>query len=742
MLPAVSSSAQRRLPRKPLVQKLIPDEDKLAPPSTGSLTKRVNAWQDALPDLYLKQQTALVKSLQGTYQQVRSPASQRRARRTRQWLGATPTPRRKHSSLGLTEQEVNRNLLVSTTIVGVNLLGTLIFPPLTVLTVPVILVATYPVFKITWLYLVRNRRPNVSFMVCLTILASIATGHYALAILNALVNQLAFKLQFRIQDDSQHRLVNVFKQQNYFVYTLINGVEIRTPFTNIRRGDIIVVHTGETVPVDGIITAGTAGIDQHLLTGESQPVEKGVGEAVFAATMVLTGSLHIKAEKAGEETMVSQIGQILNKTISDKTDMQLRADTMADRTVMPTLLLSLITLPFLGPLAAAGIIAAHFGMRMTIVAPLAVLNYFRLLSHHQILVKDGRTLDLLRDIDTVVFDKTGTLTIHQPHVGRIHTWQGVSELEVLTWAAAAEQKQMHPIALAIREAAAAHGVPIPEISEAAYAIGYGLTVSIGARQIKVGSCRFMQQDAISISPEVYAVEEAAHQEGHSLVLVACDNQIVGAIELVPTLRPEARQVIAGLRRRGVRHIAIISGDREAPTRALAHELGIDQYFAETLPQHKADIIDYLQHAGHSVCFVGDGINDAIALKKAHVSVSMRGAATVATDTAQVVLLDAGLEHLCRIFDFAHNFDRTMKVCFALVLAPSIIGMGGVLLLGYGLIQAIWFKQLSLILGASGAMEPLVRLVLHQRRSELPGPELPALPEDATGAMSATDASEV
>jgi Cu2+-exporting ATPase len=426
--------------------------------------------------------------------------------------------------------------------------------------------------------------------------------------------------------------------------------------------------------------------------------------------------------------MVSQIGQILNKTISDKTDMQLRADVLANRTVLPTLLLSAAVLPVLGPFGAASIIAAHFGMRMSIVAPLVVLNYFRLLSYHQILVKDGRTLDLLRTIDTVVFDKTGTLTIHQPHVGRIYTWNSASESDVLAWAAAAEHKQVHPIALAIVEAATERQIAIPEISEAAYAVGYGLTVSIDRWQIRVGSHRFMQQSDIPVAPEVQAVEEAAHEQGHSLVLVARDNQIVGAIELVPTIRPEARRVIADLRQRGIKHIAIISGDREAPTRKLAHDLGIDQYFAETLPQHKAEIIDQLQREGRSVCFVGDGINDAIALKKAHVSVSMRGASTIATDTAQIVLLDGGVEHLTQIFDFADHFDRTMKTCFALVLAPSLMGMGGVMLLGYGLPQAIWFKQLSLILGASAAMEPLARLIHQQRRPSLGAPSaVPALP---------------
>jgi Cu2+-exporting ATPase len=228
------------------------------------------------------------------------------------------------------------------------------------------------------------------------------------------------------------------------------------------------------------------------------------------------------------------------------------------------------------------------------------------------------------------------------------------------------------------------------------------------------------------------VEEAAHQQGHSLVLVACDNQMVGAIELVPTVRPETRQVIAGLRQRGIKHIAIISGDREAPTRKLANDLEVDEYFAETLPQHKAEIIEQLKQQGHRVCFVGDGINDAIALKQAHVSVSMRGASTVATDTAQIVLIDGGLGHLCQLFDFAQDFDRTMKASFALVLVPSIVGIGGVWTLGYGLVQAVWFKQLSLILGATGAMEPLARLAMQPRRASLP-PEQPqpVLPAGST-----------
>ena len=712
---------------RPLVQQLLPADQQWIAPPTEDLEVRVSAWQTSTADFCQRQGDALSRSLGKIYVQVRDPTAGRRIRRAQVWLRPAAPPR--ISSRGQTEEEVDRSLWLSGTIFGLDLLSATFFPAIRVIIAPMVLIAIYPLARFSLQQMQRYRRPNAALLVCLTALFCVGTGNYGLGVITMLVNHFALKLQFRIQDDSQHRLVDVFKQQPNFVYTLVKGVEVRIPFAQIRSGDIIVVHAGEAIPVDGTVSAGAASVDQHLLTGESQPIEKGVGEEVFAATMVLTGSLQIRADKAGSETMVAQIGQILRKTVSDKTDMQMRADALADRTVTPTLLLSLATLPFLGPLAAAAIITCHFGMRMALVGPLAVLNYFRLLSYQHILIKDGRTFDHLRDVDTVVFDKTGTLTIHQPHVRQIYAWDNIAEHDVLAWAAAAEYKQTHPIARAIIEVAERRGIAIPDLSSAAYAVGFGLTVSLGDNEIRVGSHRFMQQSGIALAPRVLAAEEAAHAQGHSLVLVACDNQIVGALELVPTLRPEAHQVIADLRQRGIKHIVIISGDREAPTRKLAHDLGIDQYFAETLPQDKASIIDQLQQAGQSICYVGDGINDAIALKKAHVSVSMRGASTVATDTAQIVLLAEGLANLGQLFDCAADFDRTMKISFILMLTPSLLAMGGVLFLGHSLVQAVWLKQLGLVLSAGAAMEPLVRLAQQQQRIKARKMALPVSSED-------------
>ena len=225
----------------------------------------------------------------------------------------------------------------------------------------------------------------------------------------------------------------------------------------------------------------------------------------------------------------------------------------------------------------------------------------------------------------------------------------MSENELLTFAAAAEllcplgYKQTHPIALAIRQEASNRELNLPSVHESEVEVGYGLKVRVdfranGEKLIRIGSGRFMEMEGIGLPAGYEKMEEESHAQGHSLVYVAINDQLGGAIELVPTIRPEAKAIITSLRQRNI-SIVIISGDHEKPTQKLAEELGIDNYFAETLPENKASLIANLQEEGRKVCFVGDGINDGVALKKANVSISLRGASTVATDTAGIILMD-------------------------------------------------------------------------------------------------------
>ena len=276
--------------------------------------------------------------------------------------------------------------------------------------------------------------------------------------------------------------------------------------------------------------------------------------------------------------------------------------------------------------------------------PISVLNFLQMTSQEGILIKDGRALELLSEVDTIVFDKTGTLTEEQPHVGAIYTCHSINENELLTYAAAAEYKQTHPIARAIQQEALNRELRLPEIEKTTYEIGYGLKVRLNEKVVLVGSKRFMEMSEITIPSEINAIQQQCNEHGYSLVYVALDGQLAGAIELHATIRPEAKHIISELRQRGF-EIYIISGDHEKPTKKLAQEVGIEHYFAETLHENKATLIEALQKEGKAVCFVGDGINDSIALKKANVSVSLRGASTIATDTAQIVLMNENLTQL-------------------------------------------------------------------------------------------------
>jgi Cu2+-exporting ATPase len=276
---------------------------------------------------------------------------------------------------------------------------------------------------------------------------------------------------------------------------------------------------------------------------------------------------------------------------------------------------------------------------------------------------------------------------------------------LLAYAAAVEDRQTHPIARAIVSAAKAKGLALPAINDARYEVGYGIKAWIDGHLLRVGSDRFMALEQILLPPEVATLQAVAHGQGHSLVMVALDDELAGIIELEPTIRPEAGAIIADLHQRG-KQVYIISGDQAEPTRNLAARLGIDDYFANTLPEAKAGHVERLQAAGRKVCFVGDGINDSIALKKAQVSISLRGATSVATDTAQIVLMDTTLNQLPMLFDLAGQFDTNMKSGFAAAMIPGFLIIGGVFLAHMGIIGSMMLYNASLAAGVGVAMLPL------------------------------------
>ncbi|MGH8479509.1 MAG: heavy metal translocating P-type ATPase [Gammaproteobacteria bacterium] len=510
----------------------------------------------------------------------------------------------------------------------------------------------------------------------------------------------------KAHEDSRRRLIDVFGKQARAAYLYQDGVEVSVPLERLRPGDTIAVHTGEVIPVDGIVSEGEAVVDQHALTGESVPVEKTVGSRIYASTLLIGGRILVAVEKAGKETTSAKISAILNDTAAFRLISQSKGEELADKAVLPTLILASMGYGTVGFQGATAIVNADFGTGIRMAAPLALLSSLSTCAKRGILVKDGKALEQMSSIDTVLFDKTGTLTSERPTVNRIHRFGKLGEKRILSVAAAAERRLDHPIAGAIVDEFRALGTPFPATDQSSYKIGYGISVLIEKKHVLIGSSRFMKLEGAALPERAERIEQEVHAEGHSIVFVSINKAVVGAIELAPTLRPGVRELLAGLRERGVSQVVIISGDHEKPTEKLARELGVDRYFAEVLPADKARYVELLQQEGRKVCFVGDGINDSIALKRANVSVSLRGATSVATDTAQLVFMEETLCKLCEFMDISRELERNINTSWMIIVAPNVLCIAGAFFLGFGVMASVVANNVAAIAALANGLRPL------------------------------------
>jgi len=583
------------------------------------------------------------------------------------------------------------------------------FPPLLPVSAGLFAYTAIPSFRRAYEVLFKERRLGVDFLDSVVIMGCLATLHVFPGAILAWCLSVGRYLVRRTEDNSKKLLLGAFGKQPRYVWLLKDEIEVEVPLERLEKGDIVVVHTGEMVPVDGIIVEGLAMIDQHALTGESTPAEKGVGDRVFASTVMVAGKVHVAVEKSGTETATARIAQILNDSAGYKLASQHKGEQIADKVVIPTLGLGGLAFVTLGPTGAVAVVNSDLGTGIRMAAPLAMLSTLALCAQKGVLVKDGRALDLLCEVDTVLFDKTGTLTRERPEVGQMIAANGLDALQILRFAAAAERRFHHPIALAILQKAEEEGLRLPPTDATQYKVGYGITVGIDGHRVRVGSRRFMELQGVPLTREVEEALDEVHRQGHTMVMVAVDDELGGALELRASIRPEVRGIVQGLRERGINHIAIISGDHEAPTRRLAEELGMDRYFAQVLPADKADYVEKLQREGRTVCFVGDGINDAIALKKADVSISLRGATSIATDTAHVVFMEQSLGKLCELRDIARDLERNVRNSWLMILGPNLACIGGVFTLGFGIGASVITNNVAALAALANGLLPMRRV---------------------------------
>jgi Cu2+-exporting ATPase len=561
------------------------------------------------------------------------------------------------------------------------------------------------------LHAVRERRLSVDVLDLAAIGISLGTGQPTTAAFITWLLGVGDLILGKTQDGARDAISKLMKLDASHAFRLAeDGAVERVSADKLARGDRIIIDPGGSIAADGVIARGVALVDEKALTGESIPRDKKEGDRVLAATVVLEGQIVVEVERTGTDTTAAKIVQILEGAGAKPMTLQRETERTADRLVLPTI----------GVAGGAAMFAQHidrmtsvlitdFGTGIRIVVPTAALTGMTLAARQGVLVKGAQYLERLAKTDAIVFDKTGTLTSGSPEVTSVTPMGGFDRDTALLFAAAAEERQAHPIAEAIRAEAKRRGLAVTsaELGSEVYTIGLGLAATVEGEAILVGGSRLMARHGVETRGASETARALADQ-GASSIYVAVSGHLAAVIGYRDEPRRESRDVIRALQAGGRREIVLMSGDARASVEAVARSVGVDRFHAEMLPEDKAARVRDLQKQGKTVAMVGDGINDAPALAVADVGISLHGGTDVALETADVVLLDAGLSKLPHAFALADDAMRRVRLGLGYVIVPNAVAivLGAVGLLAPG--GAALVNNGSTVAAGLAAVAPLLR----------------------------------
>ncbi len=494
-----------------------------------------------------------------------------------------------------------------------------------------------------------------------------------------------------------------------------DGREELTPLSRVEVGDRIVVHTGHVLPLDGILDRGEVMINQASLTGESVPVAKYPGAAVYAGSVVEEGNCVLRVTHTAGENRYDRIVRMIEDSERMKSGTENRAYHLADRLVPWCLGGSALTWLLTGNAArAVSVLMVDFSCALKLSMPLSVLSAMREAGKHKITVKGGKYMETLSKADVIIFDKTGTLTNACPTVARVAAFQGRDEKEMLRLAACMEEHFPHSVANAVVRAAEEQGLDHREMhSEVEYVVAHGIATRIGKERAVIGSRHFVFEDeGAEILPEDRAAFDALEPE-YSWLYLAVGGTLAAAVGIRDPLRAEAKKVVGLLHEAGFEKICMLTGDNLRTAEAVAKELGVDEFRAEVLPEDKAAFIRARKEEGRRVVMIGDGINDAPALSLADVGIAVGSGAGVAREVADVTIAAEDLEELVLLRTLSGRLMKRIERNYRFVM-----GFNGALIL----------------LGAFGVLSPALSALLHNGSTLLLGMDClaPLLPEDGSG----------
>ncbi|MFB6248231.1 MAG: heavy metal translocating P-type ATPase, partial [Salinibacter sp.] len=513
-------------------------------------------------------------------------------------------------------------------------------------------------------------------------------------------------IRYRTMERSKRAIGEMLEVEEQQAWVVRNGTKRRVPVDALEAGDEVVVYTGERIPADGTVVRGEAAVDEQALTGESRPVEKTEGDTVYAATVVREGKIYVAAERVGTDTEAAQIVRLIQEAPGSDTRMQDAAEKRADRLVPVSLGGAGALLVLTGNASrAASFLIIDYGTGIRVAAPTTVLASMTKAARQGLLIKSGRALETLAELDAVVFDKTGTLTTGNQQVERVFGY-GLDEAEVLRLAAGAEQRLSHPIAEAVVREATARGLDVPNRPDSSYEVGKGVVATVEGRRIHVGNRTLLSEAGVEVPDAAAADVDRIEQEAASPLYVAVEERLVGLLSLTAPTREEAPAVLGALRERGVDTMVMLTGDREPVAHRVADRLGIDTVVAEVFPDEKVEVVETLQDRGFTVGVVGDGVNDSPALSRADVGIAVNGGTDVAQEASDVVLLRGNLEMIPAAIDTAREAVALVDQNWRLIATPNTAALGLTALGVIGPVAATVISNGAAIVAGANALRPL------------------------------------
>ena len=538
-----------------------------------------------------------------------------------------------------------------------------------------------------------RRRLEVEVLDALSIGVSVLRGDFSTAgsvmfLLNlgSLLEEWTRKKS--LDDLARSMALNVDK-----VWVRSQGTEVLLPLTKVQPGDEIVVRSGNMVPLDGTVIEGEAMVNQAALTGESMPVRKANGATVYAGTVVEEGECVFLAKAAGGANRYDKIVAMIEESEKLKSSTENRALELADKLVPWCLAGTIVTYALTRNVTRAiSILMVDFSCALKLSMPLAVLSAMRECGTAHITVKGGKYLEALAKADTIVFDKTGTLTRATPQVVDIIPFSNSEKDDVLRLAACLEEHFPHSMANAVVRAAREQSLAHEEMhSEVEYIVAHGIASRVGGERVVIGSYHFVFEDEHCIVPADEQEKFDQMPAEYSHLYMAASGQLVGVICIADPLRPEAASVLRQLHKLGIRNTVMMTGDSYRTAEAIARQVGVDQFFAEVLPEDKANFVQKAKAEGHTVVMIGDGINDSPALSAADIGIAINSGAAIAREIADVTIKADSLEELVTLKTIANALQHRVSSNYRFVLS---------------------FNSTLIALGALGILQPAASAMLH------------------------------